>query len=70
MRHEHDLPVPHVHFITSNDIRKECDMQEPQHSVFFHLKILNHDTGAFDSALKDKDYLFNSCQLCRIIFFF
>jgi hypothetical protein len=32
-------------------------MQEPQYTVFLHLKILNRDTGAFDSALKDNDYL-------------
>jgi hypothetical protein len=32
-------------------------MQEPQYTVFFHLKILKHDTGAFDSSLKDEDYL-------------
>jgi len=31
-------------------------MQEPQYTVFFCLKILNHDTGSFDSALKDEDY--------------
>jgi hypothetical protein len=55
MRYEHDLQELHVHFITSADIRKECDMQEPQYIVFFHLKISNHDTEAFYSAMKCED---------------
>jgi hypothetical protein len=57
MRHKHDLQEPHVHFITSTDIRKQCDMQEPQYTVLFHLKILNHDTEAFDPAMKAEDYI-------------